>query len=150
MGQFSWLCAYCEGQILSEGDAWDCFKCEQEFPGKETVVVATPDGDNLVEEDYEGYGVFGGIDIYSWLARVNGYSDLHIDSEDDSDRSIGIEIHFDKSIKLKYEIKIVHERCHRNIPYNSLSSSRDDPDQGWQSDMVEEGNLTLCEDCANW
>ena len=157
MGQFSWLCACCDEQILSEGEDWECFKCEELYRGKEAVVLVTPDGNDFHEEDYEGYGVFGGIDAYSWLARINGCSDRAIDDESDEDREMGIDLHF-KSLgsqrlanlnityPLKYPIKIVHKRCLSQYKY--LSASEDDPNQGWQQ-MTEEGNLTLCEDCAN-
>ena len=66
MGQFSWLCACCDEQILSEGEDWECFKCEELFRGKEAVCLITPDGKDFHEEDYQGYGVFGGVDAYSW------------------------------------------------------------------------------------
>lgn len=148
MGQFSWLCASCDEQILSEGQDWECFKCEQEYKGKEPVILVTPNGNQLREGDYEGYGVFAGIDAYSWLARVNGYSDLAYDDEDDSDRGIGIDIYFDKTIKLEYPIKIVHERCLSS--YQRLEESKDDPNQGWQQNLVEEGSLTVCDECSNW
>lgn len=156
MGNFSWLCACgCGKQILSEGEAWECFKCEEEYPGKETAILVTPDGyDNLVEDDYEGYGVFGGIDAYSWLARMNGYSDIPIESEDDSDRGIGIDLYFRTNAEVKYPIKIVLERCMKDYDdhaiYEHLSESPHDPDQGWQTNKNEEGSITLCDECYNW
>jgi len=155
MGSFSWLCACgCGEPILSEGEAWECFKCEENFAGKETAILVTPDGyDNLVEEDYEGYGVFGGIDAYSWLARINGYSDLPIESEDDSDRGIGIDLYFKVNVGLKYPIKIVLERCmadYDHAIYEHLAESFSDPDQGWQTNKHEEGSIHLCSECMSW
>jgi hypothetical protein len=147
---FSWLCACgCGEQILSEGEEWECFKCETDFPGKETAVLVTPEGhDDLVETDYEGYGVFGGIDAYSWLARMNGCSDIPIESEDDSDRGIGIDLFFDNRNGMKYPLKIVHERCLESYEY--LNSSPDDPNQGWQTGKHEEGSIHLCDECKCW
>ena len=159
MGQFSWLCACCEEQILSEGEDWECFKCGEEHRGKETVVLVTPDGNNIVEEDYEGYGVFGDIDVYSWIARMNGCSDRELDDESDEDREIGIDLAFRNTTSqrlremnitfpLKYPIKIVHQRCLNEYKY--LEKSADDPNQGWQQNRHEEGNLVICVDCQEW
>ena len=156
MGNFSWLCACgCGEQILSEGECWECFKCEEYFPGKETAVLVTPEGyHNLVEEDYEGYGVFDGIDAYSWLARINGYSDIPIESEDNSDRGIGIDLYFRTNAEVKYPLKIVLQRClddsHSHAIYEHLNESEHDPNQGWQTNKNEEGNITLCDECYNW
>jgi len=159
MGMFSWLCACgCGKQILSEGEDWECFKCEEEFAGKDTAILITPKGyANLVEEDYEGYGVFDGIDAYSWLARMNGYSDIPIESEDDSDRGIGIDLHFNTNAKVKYPIKIILEKCMSDFSqdvgtdfYEHFCESEDDPNQGWQTNKFEEGNITLCDKCYGW
>jgi hypothetical protein len=157
MGQFSWLCCACDEQILSEGEDWTCFKCETDFAGKESVAMLIPsqfNAEHLTEDDYEGYGVFGGIDAYSLLARMNGISDLPLLSEYDSDRGEGIDLAFDKFNKIKYHIKIIHSRCHKwrnqNLKlYEYYTASQDDPDQGWQQDAVKEGNLTICSDCAD-
>jgi len=51
-----------------------------------TVHMITPDGRVFTEEDYQGYGEFGGKDFYELLAELNGKG---------SDRSEGIRISFD-------------------------------------------------------
>lgn len=149
MGQFSWLCACCDEQILSEGEDWECFKCEQTFRGKEPVIMLSPNDEDLLETDYEGYGVFGGVDAYSWLARINGFSDLPLMSEEDSDRGRGIDLHFERRSgdgrEIKFPIKIVHARCH--VEYEVACASEDDSDQGWQTQPHHEGNIMLCPDC---
>jgi hypothetical protein len=149
MGQFSWLCACCDEQILSEGDTWECFKCEKEFAGKEPVIMLSPNDGDRYEADYEGYGVFGDVDAYSWLARINGLSDLPLFSEEDSDRDKGIDLHFkQRSVdgrEIEFPIKIVHARCHAE--YEVMSASEDDPDQGWATQPHREGSLELCPDC---
>jgi len=150
MGQFSWLCACCGEQILSEGDDWDCFKCEEQHRGKEPVILLTVgDDDDIHEDDYEGYGVFGGVDAYSWLARQNGASGLPLLSEDDSDRGEGIDLDFNADRgEVKFPIKIVHARCVRHTPdYEHTAASQNDPDQGWQTMANQEGSLTICGDC---
>ncbi len=50
-----------------------------------TVHMITPDGRVFTEEDYEGYGEFGGKDFYELLAEINGL---------ESDREIGIDLAF--------------------------------------------------------
>jgi hypothetical protein len=50
-----------------------------------TVHMITPDGRVFTEEDYEGYGVFGGKDFYELLAELNGL---------DGDRQLGIDLVF--------------------------------------------------------
>jgi len=150
MGQFSWLCAACDEAILSEGEDWECFKCEEDFKGKEKVLLLTPDHDPIIETDYEGYGVFGGVDAYSWLARINGASDLPLLSKDDDDRGQGIDLHFWAKKKEVFPIKIIHARCNPSASLDSYerhSASDDDPDQGWQERPNEEGSLTICGEC---
>lgn len=50
-----------------------------------TVHMIAPDGRVFTEEDYEGYGEFGGKDFYELLAELNGLG---------SDRSAGIDLCF--------------------------------------------------------
>ena len=77
MGNFSWNCCDCHKPILSDGPSIDdsCFKCEEqlaELDGAwQTVYLIDTDGKLIREDDYEGYGVFGGIDAYGWLAHRN-------------------------------------------------------------------------------
>ena len=47
-------------------------------------------GNEYVEENYDGYGVFGGKDYYELVAEMNGYN------EKDDKRYIGIDICFDE------------------------------------------------------
>ena len=77
MGNFSWNCCDCDKPILSDGPSMDdyCFKCEEQLAdidgAKQTVYLIRTDGKLIQEDDYEGYGVFGGIDAYGWLAHNN-------------------------------------------------------------------------------
>ena len=50
-----------------------------------TVHMIAPDGRVFTEEDYQGYGEFGGKDFYELLAELNGKG---------SDRNEGINICF--------------------------------------------------------
>ena len=182
MGQFSWMCADCGDQILSEGDSWECFKCEEDFEGKEPVMLLVPDFITLDddttynlrshhygfhEDDYEGYGVFGGMDAYTLLARLNrpeqcpsmltptgklkrgkSFIKALFDREDEDamnvERGLGIHLDFGGA-KLLYPIKVVHTRC--GTSYSYCGESDHDPDQGWQSNRREEGSLEICDRC---
>ena len=57
MGSFSWYASDTKRAIRSE----NCF----------TVYALVPDGAPLKETEYEGYGVFGGQDIYDLVADWN-------------------------------------------------------------------------------
>ena len=170
MGQFSWLCACCDGQILSEGEDWECFKCEEEYHGVERVALLMPEkfgGVHWEEDNYEGYGEFCGMDAYALLGRMNApelcpsmltptgkvkkgqaFIDALIDCDEetmDKDRHIGIYLEGEAV----YPIKIVHARCGIGS-YENEMASESDPEQGWQTNKREEGSLTLCDECGCW
>jgi len=58
-----------------------------QFSNEPTFVVFMLDnkGNSWVEDNYEGYGVFGGKDFYELLAEMNGLG---------SDRQLGIDLAF--------------------------------------------------------
>lgn len=61
MGFFSWNTSDTERSIANS------YSCRDTF----TVHMITEDGRVFTEEDYEGYGVFGGKDIYELIAEMN-------------------------------------------------------------------------------
>lgn len=62
MGFFSWLTQDTNKSIPSSYSERKTFK----------VIMSDNKGNHWVEEDYEGYGVFGGKDFYELLAEMNG------------------------------------------------------------------------------
>jgi hypothetical protein len=97
MGVFSWKTSDTGESISSSGNLGD----RPTF----TVHMIAPDGRVWTEDNYEGYGVFGGKDYYELMAEINSV---------EPDRSNGIELEYcgDKDIlrprlvrnpKLKYE-----------------------------------------------
>lgn len=68
-------------------------------------------GGYIKENNYEGYGEFGGKDIYALVARWNK-PELCC-GNDDEDREIGIRIacYDEDNAKLKYPIKITEYPC---------------------------------------
>ena len=73
MGYFSWLTADTEESIRVGGKAY----------------LLQPDKPPIFEESYNGYGDFGGIDAYSWLADTN-YPDPSRSAE--ASRKLGLAI----------------------------------------------------------
>ena len=66
MGQFSWICSKCGEPIYNMGN-----NNEHGRDVGDAAVLMTPDGPHF-EDAYQGYGVFGGIDAYTWLASEYG------------------------------------------------------------------------------
>ena len=110
MGNFSWNCCDCHKPILSDGPSIDdyCFKCEEQLAeldgAKQTVYLIDTDGKLIREDDYEGYGVFGGIDAYGWLAHRNieairKWKSIYTNSNDEN---------FKLLVKDSYEEEFIH------------------------------------------
>lgn len=140
MGQFSWL---------------DCITDEQVVDNKvRDVYVLVPEefgGGHILETCYDGYGRFGGHDIYDLVVDWNrNYLD-HVDKEtwkctgvetieDDlirvdngnlAKRYVGIVLacYSEDNARLKYPIKITHDP---NVKYEDCAPSLRDPNQGWE------------------
>ena len=110
MGVFSWLTADTKESIPIQGAS------REPFP----VVVVCPDDTHLIEKAYQGYGVFGGKDVYEALAEWHGRST----------RDEGIDIYYDED-SLKYPIKIIRYEEGMKVPlYGNLPVSEDCPYQG--------------------
>ena len=62
MGLFSWITQDTERSIPASGSGREQFK----------VIMLDNKGNKWVEEEYEGYGKFGGKDFYELLAEMNG------------------------------------------------------------------------------
>jgi hypothetical protein len=77
MGQFSWMSVDTDEQIYNDGTE------AQEV----TMVYKNPQGEILrvTENDYDGYGEFGGIDLYDAVCMMNNLP---------VDRSDGIDLYF--------------------------------------------------------
>lgn len=79
MGFFSWKTSDTNRSIANQ------------YSGRKTFVVhmIAEDGRVFTEEEYEGYGVFGGTDIYELIAEMNG---LCIDGDTDQKRGAAIDL----------------------------------------------------------
>jgi hypothetical protein len=110
MGQFSWLTSDTGEQILEQ---------LSDHGIKQTVYLLQPgDLPSIREDNYEGYGVFGGIDAMEWLARINGAG---------IDRNDGITLQY-SGRPLQFPLKFSFDS---NAVYEDLDAAVDDPNQGW-------------------
>lgn len=142
MGQFSWLDCKTKEQILDDVVRDVYVLVPKEFGGG-----------HIKETCYDGYGHFGGYDIYDLVVDWNEkHFDEIIDKMKNNDwhcgnyskqledwlngtftgekRTIGIDIacYDDDNKRLKYPIKITHNP---NAVYEDCKPSLGDPKQGW-------------------
>jgi hypothetical protein len=119
MGFFSWKTSDTNESIPN------CYSSRQTF----TVYLLRPGKEPLREDNYEGYGVFGGLDVYLWAAEANAPDQLTDDPDDN--RSLGISLCFgkeSKSIIQKYPIKLVRNP---NLKYEDVGPSKNCKYQGF-------------------
>lgn len=149
MGQFSWLDCKTGEQILDDV--------------RRDVYVLVPKefgGGHIKEECYDGYGRFGGHDIYDLVvdwnmayiheyiaeadkfhSRLLGLKDMTMDEVDkmikEDKRSVGIDLAcYDvDNERLHFPIKITHDE---NAVYEYCAPSLADPNQGWYFEDGEE------------
>lgn len=130
MGFFSWKTSDTNKSISN------IYSSRGTFP----VYVLIPEefGGGYIEEiNYEGYGNFGGQDIYSLVARWNNPELCN--GDDSYDRVIGIQIAcYDKdNFRLKYPIKITE----KPVKYEKALPSKDCEYQGYFYDDCYEDDL---------
>jgi len=115
MGFFSWKTADTKKSINN---------IHSRRPHKRTVYMLQPNGgDPIAENDYDGYGIFNGIDAYAWLARMN----LAVKGTDDEIRGDGIGLHYSGK-PIKYPLKF---SFNKKAIYEKLPASEHDPYQGY-------------------
>ena len=117
-GQFSWLTQDTDRQIGSERE------------NTITVYMYDNEGNQYRENNYEGYGVFGGMDYYELLAKMNGYSE-----QDQMElRQLGIDLAFGKIKTKNKNRKLLFPALVEDPRYNwkrhdFTEAPADDPDQ---------------------
>ena len=122
-GQFSWFTQDTEQQIGSERE--------------NTIDVWMYDnqGNSWYEKHYQGYGVFGGMDYYELLAKMNGYSEEDLRKGQEM-RGLGIDLAF-KKLKTKDKGKkvlfpaLVADGKYNWKRHDFTKEAESDPNQSW-------------------
>jgi hypothetical protein len=140
-GQFSWMTQDTDDQIGSER------------LNNIHVYMFDNEGNRYEEKDYEGYGEFGGMDYYTLVAKMNGYTE-----EDLKDkkimrkakvvgkpdlRQIGIALAFDEGIKPRNGKKVLFPAlvANKNYKWKSHDFTKEadsDPNQSWYVEPEED------------
>lgn len=109
MGFFSWKTADTNESIMNihSGES-------------KPVYLIQPNGEPVVcEPSYNGYGVFGGVDAYEWLAQKNGKGKC---------REKGIDLAFNTPHEIKVPLKF---SFNANADYDTMPASKNCPQQGF-------------------
>lgn len=122
MGYFSWVTSDTKKSISN------CDSLRPTFP----VYLLCPDGTKILETNYQGYGVFGGQDVYALLAKWNVPEKCT--GEVAKDRLVGINEEF-ASDDLKYPLKFVEDG---NLEYASVEASEYCNSQGFMYEGEDE------------
>ncbi|QIR16345.1 hypothetical protein [Shewanella aestuarii] len=96
-----------------------------------TVYLLQPNGERPIQETaYQGYGDFGHVDAYAWLAKFNATDVEHLDLVKDAEtlRHIGIAMTFEEPEKIKYPLKF---SFNEKAVYELLAASEDCEYQGY-------------------
>lgn len=104
---FSWECAKCNNSI---------YNIHSDKKGLSSCYLVTPDG-FFFEPQYDGYGVFNGVDVYELLGEGS--------------RDLGVDRYLDSPQFLPFDIKVVHEKWFNNENYNALPISTPCDNQGF-------------------
>lgn len=135
MGMFSWLTA----------DTQESISNTYSTRGAQTVYMLRPhEVPPLQEDNYEGYGVFGGMDAYVWLYQMNtDYKRWVPDGE--PRRLEGVAMDFQEETNLRYPLKFSFDP---KAVYEDLPASKHCPDQGffYDDDFVDEDET--CPHCG--
>ena len=130
MGYFSWITSDTDESIAAR---------RSERPTK-TVYLLSPDGKHLREDDYEGFGVFGGTDAFVWWMRHNKPEECGDSTAEEIRRMF-----FANGSKIYHETNGGRENCEFPIKlaskpadYDSVDASVACPEQGYFYDNLIE------------
>lgn len=123
MGFFSWRTADTQESIAND-------YVSHPNTGKKVYLLQPNNMQPIESTGYEGYGVFGGVDAYAWLAKMNGHlfdvdvanqiADLDLYDDVESLRTLGINLAFNEDIELDIPIKLSFNKDAR---YERLAAS---------------------------
>ena len=118
MGFFSWKTSDTNRSITNTYSGRGTFR----------VIMLMPNGDKFIEEDYEGYGVFGGIDFYDAVYELNKKNPKFAEemSDERERRSIGLNLAFNYK-------KVIFPRFveDESLAWGDVKDSKNCPSQGY-------------------
>jgi len=131
-GQFSWMTQDTDNQIGSEPE------------NTITVYMHDNKGNTWREDNYQGYGEFGGMDYYELLAKMNGYTEDDIERLSDRNiisfpelRNIGVKVAFG-DLKPLNAGPVLFPALTEDPRYPSghdfTEEAKNDPNQSWYTD----------------
>ena len=122
MGFFSWKTSDTNQSISNTYSSKGTFR----------VIMLMPNGDKFIEDDYEGYGVFGGIDFYDAVYELNKDNSKfeHILSQGWENRFKGIMMLSDKETNREFAIspKLVEDG---SLNWSDVEDSKNCESQGY-------------------
>ena len=98
--------------------------------GALSVKMIDDKGNEYIEKNYQGYGVFDNKDYYELVAEMN--PNLTLDMDNLSDKDKGATLCFDDKLQPLLP-KIVSINC--KVEYDRLSDSENCPNQGYFYDL---------------
>lgn len=116
MGFFSW----------KTSDTKESISNKHSVLGALPVYLVTPDNEKIFEPDYDGYGVFGGHDVFALLAKWNVPEKCT--GNEARDRYAGIDLILKTPELIKFPIKF---STNPERTYNDLAASEECPLQGY-------------------
>lgn len=122
MGMFSWFTQDTNHRIVN-GEPY-------------RVIMTDNNGNQYVEDCYEGYGEFGGKDYYELLAEMNGYSQTHCHDGEEL-RDIGIRLAFEND-PYGTNPNVIHPSLSESGEYFNGTPPVSDPDQGFRMEYYED------------
>jgi len=131
-GQFSWMTQDTDNQIGSEKE------------NTITVYMHDDKGNTWREDNYAGYGEFGGMDYYELLAKMNGYTEDDIERLSNNNvisfpelRNIGVKVAFGDLQPLNGN-SVLFPALTENPRYPNghdfTEEAKNDPNQSWYTD----------------
>lgn len=138
MGFFSWKTSDTDKSIPNY------FSSRQPF----TVHVITEDGQVFTEDNYEGYGVFGGKDIYVLAAELNGIKGKN----DEETRDLFFDKIWQRGVMKgdkRYTYKVDFDNYESPIAAEGGKTANQLANEGWEYFNYGEGDSTFASFVAN-
>jgi len=129
MGQFSWITSDTDQSVLCDGSV--------------RSKMLSPDGREFPEHNYEGYGVFDGMDYFDLVAELNGketrQEGIDLLFQGDNRSGVAIVAASEYGVKLPKIVSIDAKGS-----WEDYAHSESCPEQGWRQHDEEEDTCSWC------